>query len=177
MGQTISGARLSLNCIGSQLPEDAIYPRSTKDADGQLLTGANQYVVHFPKGSCHPWARSGPLPCITIDNFSFRTPSTVMPSATATRLQFNDDGSLTLYLQNESPGKDKESNWLPAPKESFNLLMRLYWPKKDILDGVWNPPKIERKDVEDKKDCLAARDGLRRQNKQKLTFASLMFPP
>ena len=58
------------------------------------------------------------------------------------KLKFNDDGSLTLYLQNESPGKEKESNWLPAPKDCFSLFMRLYWPKKEILDGSWLPPAV-----------------------------------
>jgi hypothetical protein len=60
------------------------------------------------------------------------------------KLDFNGDGSLTLYVQNESPGKDKESNWLPAPKDSFSLFMRLYWPKKEILEGNWKPPAVVR---------------------------------
>ena len=60
------------------------------------------------------------------------------------KLKFNSDGSLTLYIQNDSPGKDNESNWLPAPQDSFNLFMRLYWPKKEITDGSWKPPKVER---------------------------------
>ncbi len=54
------------------------------------------------------------------------------------------DGTLTLYFQNESPGKDKEANWLPAPKGPFNLTMRLYAPKPDALTGQWNPPAIQR---------------------------------
>jgi hypothetical protein len=60
------------------------------------------------------------------------------------KLKLADDGSLTLYLQQESPGKNKESNWLPAGKDEFNLVMRLYWPKKEILDGTWKPPPVER---------------------------------
>ena len=54
----------------------------------------------------------------------------------------NADGSLDLYFQNESPGKDKEANWLPAPKGAFNLCMRLYGPKSDALTGKWNPPPV-----------------------------------
>ena len=61
-------------------------------------------------------------------------------------LKYNADGSLDLYIQNESPGKDKEANWLPAPKDKFVLMMRLYWPKEkdpSILDGTWKPPAVQ----------------------------------
>jgi len=56
--------------------------------------------------------------------------------------KYDPDGSLTLYFQNESPGKDKEANWLPAPKGPFNLTMRLYAPKSEALTGKWNPPPV-----------------------------------
>ena len=56
--------------------------------------------------------------------------------------KYNPDGSLDLYFQNESPGADKEVNWLPAPKGAFNLTMRLYGPKSDALTGRWNPPPV-----------------------------------
>jgi hypothetical protein len=61
------------------------------------------------------------------------------------------DGGLTLYFQNESPGKDKEPNWLPAPKGWFMVVMRLYWPKEEALNGKWAPPQVQRiKGVGDK---------------------------
>ena len=59
-------------------------------------------------------------------------------------LKFNADGSLDIYIQNKNPGTDKESNWLPAPKGPFNLLMRLYYPKTAILDGSWAPPPVKK---------------------------------
>jgi hypothetical protein len=60
------------------------------------------------------------------------------------RFKRDADGSLTLYIQNENPGSDLETNWLPAPKSPFNLTMRLYAPKSEALTGVWNPPSIMR---------------------------------
>ncbi len=62
------------------------------------------------------------------------------------KLTKNEDGSVTLYLQNASPGPEKESNWLPAPKGKFVLMMRLYWPKEkapSIIDGTWEPPAVK----------------------------------
>jgi hypothetical protein len=59
-------------------------------------------------------------------------------------LKLNDDGSLTLYVQHKSPGKQRESNWLPAPEGNFNLFMRLYWPKPEALKGTWKPPAVTR---------------------------------
>ena len=61
-------------------------------------------------------------------------------------LKPNADGSVNLYIQNESPGADKESNWLPAPKDKFILMMRLYWPKEtppSIIDGTWKIPQVK----------------------------------
>jgi hypothetical protein len=62
-------------------------------------------------------------------------------------LKYNDDGSLTLYFQNESPGAEKEANWLPAPKGPFLLMLRMYWPKESdpsVLDGSWQPPVVKK---------------------------------
>jgi hypothetical protein len=59
-------------------------------------------------------------------------------------LKKDADGGLTLYIQNESPGSDKEANWLPAPEGPFFMAMRLYWPKEEALDGTWKAPPLER---------------------------------
>ena len=61
------------------------------------------------------------------------------------QLTFDADGGLTLYVQIDSPGKDKESNWLPAPKDAgFKLALRPYAPKKAVVDGTWAPPLVKR---------------------------------
>jgi hypothetical protein len=130
--------------LGANLPEDAIYPRATEDTDSQPLTGANSYVVHFPKGQLPPVNAFWSLTMYNSEQFFIQNPINRYSIGDRDKLKFNDDGSLTINIQRESPGKEKESNWLPAPKESFNVLMRLYWPKKEIVDGKWKMPGVER---------------------------------
>src|SRR5262249_44912047 len=136
-------AVVALIGLGANLPEDAIYPRATADADGQPLSGANQYVIRFAPGELPP---VGAFWSITLynDKQSFvENPINRYAIGDRDRLKLDDDGGLTLYIQNQSPGKEKESNWLPTPKDAFNLFMRLYWPKQEIIEGRWKPPKIE----------------------------------
>ena len=128
--------------LGANLAEDAIYPFNLGDADGKLLDGANRYVLRFEKGTTPPvdafWS-------ITLyDSEGFQVANVLNRFAVSSWMPFrqNADGSLELYLQNESPGKDKEANWLPAPKGPFNLTMRLYAPKSEALTGRWNPPAV-----------------------------------
>ncbi|AFY20671.1 DUF1254 domain-containing protein [Pseudomonas sp. UW4] len=129
--------------LGANLPEDAIYPLNIGDSNGKPLDGANKYVLHFSKGETPPvnafWS-------ITLyDPQGFQVGNSLNRFAVSSWMPFkhNADGSLDLYFQNESPGKDLEANWLPAPKGSFNLTMRLYGPKAEALNGKWNPPAIK----------------------------------
>jgi hypothetical protein len=130
--------------LGANLPEDAIYPLNLGDDAGRPLDGANKYTVHFDKGATPPvnafWS-------ITLyDAEGFQVANSLDRFAVASWMPFrtNPDGSLDLYFQNESPGKDKEANWLPAPKEAFNLTMRLYAPMSDALTGKWSPPAVKK---------------------------------
>jgi hypothetical protein len=130
--------------LGANLPEDAIYPLNLGDEAGRPLDGANKYTINFEKGAAPPvnafWS-------ITLyDADGFQVPNTMNRFAMSSWMPFNynPDGSLSLYFQNDSPGKDKEANWLPAPKAPFNLTMRLYGPKSEALTGRWNPPPITR---------------------------------
>ncbi len=114
------------------------------DAEGKPLTGANRYVIHFPKGQFPP---VGAFWSVTVSNSKqalVDNPINRYALGDRDKLKFDADGSLTLYVQHDSPGKDKESNWLPAPRDEFNLVMRLYWPKKEVLDGTWKVPAVER---------------------------------
>lgn len=129
--------------LGANLPEDAIYPLNIGDSNGKPLEGANKYVLHFNKGEAPPvnafWS-------ITLyDPQGFQVANSLDRFAVSSWMPFKDnaDGSLDLYFQNESPGKDLEANWLPAPKGPFNLTMRLYGPKAEALNGKWNPPAVK----------------------------------
>ena len=128
--------------LGANLPEDAIYPLNLGDETGKPLDGANKYAVHFGKEEIPPvdafWS-------ITLyDNDGFQVANSINRFAVSSWMPFkrDADGSLTLYIQNESPGADRESNWLPAPKGPFNLTMRLYAPKSEALTGLWNPAPV-----------------------------------
>ena len=130
--------------LGANLPEDAIYPTNLGDESGKPLDGANKYTIHFDKGAIPPvdafWS-------ITLyDQEGFQVANRLYRFAVSSwmPLTYNQDGSLDLYFQNESPGAAKEANWLPAPKGPFNLLMRLYAPKSEALNGKWNPPPVMR---------------------------------
>jgi hypothetical protein len=130
--------------LGANLPEDAIYPLNLGDDTGKPLDGTHKYTIHFDKGSTPPvnafWS-------ITLyDAEGFQVANALNRFAVSSWMPFktNADGSLDLYFQNESPGKDKETNWLPTPKGAFNLTMRLYSPKSDALTGKWNPPAVRR---------------------------------
>jgi hypothetical protein len=128
--------------LGANLPEDAIYPLNLGDSDGKPLDGSHKYVLHFEKGNTPPvhafWS-------ITLyDSEGFQVGNVLNRFAVSSYMpfKFNGDGSLDLYIQNESPGKDREANWLPSPKGPFNLCMRLYGPQSDALTGKWNPPPV-----------------------------------
>ncbi len=126
--------------------QEAMYPVYRVDADGQKLSGANRYTLSFAAGKLPPvnafwsltmyelpesWLVANP-----INRYLINSP--MLPE-----LKKNADGGLTMYIQNESPGKELESNWLPAPKGPFAMYMRLYWPKEAALDGSWQAPKLE----------------------------------
>jgi hypothetical protein len=135
-------AILTQQGLGANSPEDAVYPLNIGDKEGKPLDGTKNYTIHFAKEDIPPvnafWSITlydpqGFQVANSIDRFAV---SSWMP------FEYNDDGSLDLYFQNESPGADKEANWLPAPKGPFNLTMRLYAPKSDALTGKWNPPAV-----------------------------------
>jgi len=127
--------------------EETLYTYQA-DADGKLLNGGQHlYILHFGKGQLPPvqsfWSitmydsETQLQVANPLNRYLINSP--MMPD-----LKMDSDGGFTLYIQHESPGADKESNWLPAPSGPFYLLLRLYWPKQEVIDGTWTPPLIER---------------------------------
>jgi len=136
-------AYVALYGFGTNWPEDAVYPSAQLDGRGRQLNGAQRYVLHFAQG--------GPPVNAFWSLSMYNTKQAFVPNpidryaiGDRDKLKFNPDGSLDIFIQKESPGKDQESNWLPAPKDDFSLILRLYWPKKSILDGAWVPPGVQR---------------------------------
>lgn len=130
--------------LGANLPEDAIYPSCAVDADGQPFHGDNKYVLHFEKGKTPPVNAFWSLTMYDQDGFFVANPINRYAIGDRSNLKSNSDGSIDIYIQNESPGKDKESNWLPAPADAFNIMLRMYWPKEEVLKGEWAPPGVKK---------------------------------
>jgi hypothetical protein len=130
--------------LGANLPEDAIYPLNLGDSDGKPLDGAHKYVLHFEKGTIPPVHAFWSITLYDSEGFQVGNALNRFAVSSYMPFKFNGDGSLDLYFQNESPGKDLEANWLPSPKGPFNLCMRLYGPHSDALTGKWNPPPVKK---------------------------------
>jgi hypothetical protein len=126
---------------------DAVYPYTEVDSTGQKLTGANKYTVTFPKDATPPVNGFWSITMYMIDQGWWFVPNPLNKFTVSLRdnPKYNTDGSLTLYFQNESPGADKEANWLPAPKGEFLPMIRMYWPKDtspSIINETWKIPSV-----------------------------------
>jgi hypothetical protein len=127
-------------------PKETKYFYQDFDASGERLNGAKRYTVTFDKGQTPPV--NGFWSLTLYNEHHFFAPNALKRYSLGTKnktLQYNEDGSLTLYVQAESPGSDRESNWLPSPKDGdFSLYVRTYWPKVEVTDGSWTPPPVQK---------------------------------
>jgi hypothetical protein len=138
-------AAAKLGIFGNTAAE-AMYPLYSVDSDGNKLTGANKYTLHFAADAMPPvnafWSVTmyelpqSLLVTNPINRYLINSP--MLPQLTK-----DADGGITIYIQNESPGADKEANWLPAPAGDFQMFMRLYWPKEEALNGTWKVPPVQ----------------------------------
>jgi hypothetical protein len=143
---TLRAAAAMAGIYGNDAVE-ALYPMLVTDSDGQKLdTSTNRYTLTFPAEKLPPanafWSvtmydgKTQLLIDNPINRYLINCP--MLPD-----LKKNADGSLTLYIQKDSPGKDHESNWLPAPDGPPFIVMRVYWPKEAALNGSWKPPAVQ----------------------------------
>lgn len=134
--------------LGANRPQDAVYPFTEADAAGAKLSGANRYVLRFPPGQRPPARGFWSLTMYTSDFFFVDNPLSRYTLSSRNELKSNPDGSTDLLIQADDPGPDRQSNWLPAPRDGFILMFRLYWPMEppafSILDGSWKPPAVTR---------------------------------
>ena len=124
-------------------PNETKYIYRDFDSEGQQLLGTNLYTITFPKGQLPPVKGFWSLTLYNEHHFFY--PNALNRYSLGTKnkaLQYNPDGSLTLYFGTQSPGIDKETNWVPAPEGIFSLYLRCYWPEKSIIDGTWMPPNV-----------------------------------
>lgn len=125
-------------------PSETRYFFVEVDSTEQRLNGANQYTVTFPKGKTPPANGFWSLTMYGPEHFF--EPNDLQRYSVGTKnlknMAYNADGSLTIYVQHDSPGKDKETNWLPAPQKDFEMTIRTYWPKSEVNEGKWTPPPV-----------------------------------
>ena len=134
--------------LGANLSQDAVYPTSEVDDNHEPYIGLNKYVMHFASTNDMPPAKAFWSLTLYNDKYYF-TDNTIGRYCISKRdaLKVNGDGSVDIYIQNEDPGPDNRTNWLPAPEGKFVLMMRIYWPKEtppSILDSTWTIPPVKK---------------------------------
>jgi hypothetical protein len=126
-------------------PEETKYFYRDLDSTGGQIHGKDTYSITFAKGQLPPVKGFWSLTLYNEHHFFNKNPLKRYSLGTKNKtLKYNADGSLTLYAGSTSPGKDKESNWLPAPNGKFSLYLRAYWSEQAVLDGTWMPPQVEK---------------------------------
>jgi hypothetical protein len=137
-------AGLAAGYGAGNLKDDALYWWSSANATGVPYSGGNNYVLHFDRNSIPPANAFWSVTMYDIDgNFVPNPLNQYAISSHSGNLTYNPDGSIDIYIQNASPGIDKESNWLPAPPDGFMLILRMYWPQESALNGSWVPPEVQ----------------------------------
>lgn len=129
---------------GANVPEEAVYPTTSVDAEGDPLDGAETYTITFPADGLPPVTDDGfwSLTVYGPDRFFTEHPSGRYSIGDRTPgLVYGPDGSLEIVLSHEAPPSG-ESNWLPVPEGEFNLMLRLYLPEQQVLDGDWEIPPV-----------------------------------
>jgi hypothetical protein len=133
--------------LGANRPQDAVYPMSQRSSLLEPYEGGHSYTLRFAKGELPPVKGFWSLTMYDEQMFFVANPINRYSMSLRTDPKFDADGSLVIHIQNESPGTERQANWLPSPKGKFHLMLRLYWPGENepsILDGSWVIPKVEK---------------------------------
>jgi hypothetical protein len=139
----VQRALIALFGLGASLPEDVVYPHTVVDGNGQPLSGAdNCYVLHFAPESAPPAQAFWSLTMYNERHYFVDNPIDRYAIRDRDPLVFNPDGSLDIWLQHERPAPAHVANWLPAPDGPFSLILRIYWPRQEVIDGTWVPPPV-----------------------------------
>ena len=130
---------------GANQAVDAVYPNSAVDIDGENYNGSNAYVLHFDKDKLPPIKGFWSITAYTKKGFLVDNSINRYNLGDLKDLEYNEDGSLDIYIQYESP-VGNEKNWLPCtpPGEEFELTFRMYWPETNILDRTWEMPGVQK---------------------------------
>ena len=131
--------------LGASPVEDAIFPTAFTMADGSPFDSDAKYEVRLPHNGQPPARAFWSLTMYNDQQLFADNPIQRYAIGNREHLRYDSDGSLMLYIQRESPGRDRESNWLPTPRQgAFTMTLRLYWPEPKALDGTWAPPLVKR---------------------------------
>ena len=130
--------------LGANLAEDAVYPLLLHDSSGDEPVGDHNYVLHFDADQLPPVDAFWSVTMYNAQGFPVPNPLDRYALGDRDSVRYNDDGSLDLYIGQESPDAELEPNWLPAPPGPLGVTMRLYGPRPEILDGRWDPPPLQR---------------------------------
>jgi hypothetical protein len=140
----MSRAVIALADIGAASAEEIFALRADIDGDGEPLWGHHRYALRFRARQLPPVRGLWSVAMYNARDAVVENPIDRHAISSRRELTVARDGSITIYIQNTSPGSARDPNWLPVPHDHFHLILRLYWPKDDVLTGSWTPPPIER---------------------------------
>ena len=130
--------------LGANLPEDAVYPATSVDGDGQPLDGAHDYLIYFAKDGLPPVSAFWSITLYDGEGYPVANALNRFAIGDRDGLAANSDGSLDIVISAADPGGEKQTNWLPAPRGPFNLMLRLYGLSRSVIAGSWLPPAVQR---------------------------------
>ena len=140
--------RAAVQCLGGIVANDVqerVYLNTRKDSDENNFSGSNNYFLRFEPDE---FPKVNAFWSLTLYGMDFNLADNPINRYSlgdrSPDLKMGDDGSLTIYIQNKSPGPDKESNWLPSPADEFYIVLRCYLPDKEIYEQRWFPPAVKK---------------------------------